>query len=239
MNQRLRSRSGPATETVNTREKIIRVAERLFGSQGYAAVSLRTIMTEAEVNIASVHYHFGTKEGLLKAVLEARAGAINAERARRFDACAPATRGARPELRPIIEAFVVPAAQALATPGGSDYARLSSMCSFDPSDEVRQIVWNVYDAISRRFIALLRAACPAVDEEEMFWRVSCLFGCLLSLRVADGRIGQFLPRPGVAPEADRRVEIMVDFVMAGLAAPSTAQPRQPRAPARKRVRTAA
>ena len=54
---------------IDTKERILDVAERLFADHGYATTSLRDITTEADVNLASVNYHFGSKDALLIAVL--------------------------------------------------------------------------------------------------------------------------------------------------------------------------
>ena len=59
----------------DTKEKILDTAERLIGEQGYAATSLRQIIAQAGVNLAAVHYHFGSKEDLLDAVVAAQSGA--------------------------------------------------------------------------------------------------------------------------------------------------------------------
>ena len=53
----------------DTKQKILDAAEHLFAAQGYSATSLRQIIAEAGVNLASVHYHFGSKEGIVTAVL--------------------------------------------------------------------------------------------------------------------------------------------------------------------------
>ena len=52
----------------DTRERILDVAERLFMERGYEATSLRMVTGAAEVNLAAVNYHFGSKEGLLREV---------------------------------------------------------------------------------------------------------------------------------------------------------------------------
>ncbi|MDY6896782.1 MAG: helix-turn-helix domain-containing protein, partial [Cyanobacteriota bacterium] len=45
----------------DTKEQILNVAERQFAEKGYAGTTLRGVIKEAEVNIAAVHYHFGSK----------------------------------------------------------------------------------------------------------------------------------------------------------------------------------
>lgn len=51
------------------REQLIAHAARIFSSKGYAGASTREICEAAGVNLASIHYYFGDKEGLYRAVL--------------------------------------------------------------------------------------------------------------------------------------------------------------------------
>jgi AcrR family transcriptional regulator len=93
---------------VNTKERILDTAERLFAEHGYAATSLRSIIAEAGVNLAAVHYHFHSKEALLEAVILRRSKPANAERLAllgEFEKQA----GEKPvPLESVIEAFVAP-----------------------------------------------------------------------------------------------------------------------------------
>src|SRR5262249_31280678 len=59
-----------------TREKIIKAASRAFARNGYDGASIRAIVAEAEVNQAAINYHFGSKEGLYRAVLQAALHAL-------------------------------------------------------------------------------------------------------------------------------------------------------------------
>ncbi|TIH16583.1 DUF1956 domain-containing protein [Marinifilum sp. JC120] len=52
-----------------TRQKLIEVGLRLFAMNGFNGVSMRNLAAEAEVNLATVGYHFGGKQGLYEAVL--------------------------------------------------------------------------------------------------------------------------------------------------------------------------
>ena len=53
----------------DTKERILDAAERLFAREGFHNTSLRAITGEADVNLAAVNYHFGSKEALLDAVI--------------------------------------------------------------------------------------------------------------------------------------------------------------------------
>ncbi|GAB2535436.1 TetR/AcrR family transcriptional regulator [Rufibacter soli] len=54
------------------REHLLNVAERVFGEMGYEAASTRLLAQEAGVNMAMLNYYFGSKDGLLKAVVSRR-----------------------------------------------------------------------------------------------------------------------------------------------------------------------
>src|SRR5690606_34714402 len=56
-----------------TRIRIIEAAEELFADAGYEGASLRKIMANAGVSISLINYHFGNKEGLLRAIFQHKA----------------------------------------------------------------------------------------------------------------------------------------------------------------------
>ena len=49
----------------STKQRILDVAEALFAEHGFAGTSLRQVTSRADVNIAAVNYHFGSKENLV------------------------------------------------------------------------------------------------------------------------------------------------------------------------------
>ena len=61
----------------STRESILDTAEALFAQQGHDGTSMRQITGAAGVNLASVNYHFGSKESLVQAVLKRRLAVLN------------------------------------------------------------------------------------------------------------------------------------------------------------------
>lgn len=58
------------TKRINTKNRILDVAENLFAERGFTETSLRMITSLADVNLASVNYHFGSKKGLIQAVFD-------------------------------------------------------------------------------------------------------------------------------------------------------------------------
>lgn len=69
-----RPRDGNPAET---RKEILRAAEQSFADSGFVGATTRQVAAKAGVNVATLHYHFGNKEGLYRAVLaEAAAGLV-------------------------------------------------------------------------------------------------------------------------------------------------------------------
>jgi AcrR family transcriptional regulator len=62
------------TEKVDKRAHILTVAEQLFADKGFDGTSVRDIAQLANVNLAMISYYFGSKEKLLEALIEDRAG---------------------------------------------------------------------------------------------------------------------------------------------------------------------
>ena len=56
-------------QTVDTKEKILEVARVLFADKGFDGTSVRDIAKATEVNVASVNYHFDSKENLFHEIL--------------------------------------------------------------------------------------------------------------------------------------------------------------------------
>jgi AcrR family transcriptional regulator len=85
--RRARGRPSAAGDTA-VREALLEAARRLFLARGFAGVSIREIAAEAGATAAMIHYYFGDKLGLYRAMLEAAAGPFRAalERMRTQDA---------------------------------------------------------------------------------------------------------------------------------------------------------
>ncbi|AKA07785.1 TetR/AcrR family transcriptional regulator [Streptomyces noursei] len=89
-----------------TRQRLIKAAERLFAAHGVDAVSVRAINAAAGQGPASVHYHFGSKENLVAAVLLGVGAAVRDQIAGNVDALA--ARRAAPTAADVVRALTDP-----------------------------------------------------------------------------------------------------------------------------------
>jgi AcrR family transcriptional regulator len=85
----------PSPAADDTRELLIDTAERLFADHGIEGVSLRQIgATAGQRNTGAVKYHFGDRDGLVRAIFESRLPRINQHRRALLNAI---DEGVRPE----------------------------------------------------------------------------------------------------------------------------------------------
>ena len=86
MARRPKSESSGAGET---RENLLRLAARTFGTQGYSATTMRAIADQAGIEAASIYYHFASKEELVDQVMEQGADRIVQHLNEHLDAVGP------------------------------------------------------------------------------------------------------------------------------------------------------
>lgn len=202
-----------------TKDRILDVAERLFADRGYPATSLRDITAEAGVNLASVNYHFGTKEALLAALLERRFAPTNRRRLELLDALEAKAGGGRPRIEDVLRAFLAPPFERQQEwgEGGRTFLRLVGRLHAETNDEHRATYLRHFEEIRRRFTAALHRALPHLDAGDVHWRMMFLIGSM-ALAMAEG----LTPRPGGPPPRDPEevFDALLAFAVGGVAAPS-------------------
>src|SRR5689334_17719654 len=103
---------------LDTKQRILDVAEQQFADHGFAGTSLRRIIAAANVNLAAVHYHFHSKEALLEAVLMRRMVPLNEERAVLLDELERKASEDGVSLEEILAAFLGPPMRLILNPSG-------------------------------------------------------------------------------------------------------------------------
>jgi len=153
------------------RRQLLDAALRLFAEQGIAAVSLREIRLAAKQrNAGALHYHFGSKEGLLRALLERELPPLVA---RRRALLAEAAAAAPDNLRPVAAVFILPFAE-MATGGEHDRSvvQLINRLHDDVSLSFSQITDLVGDTAIGEAAALLRSRIGSIPDDILSERIS-------------------------------------------------------------------
>jgi AcrR family transcriptional regulator len=193
-----------------TRARLIQAGLDVFGHQGFEAASTREIAKAANVNLAAILYHFGSKEALYRAVAEhivegisARLGTAIAtaqSELREIDA-----ESARKLILKLIEAFVD---TALGNPEAERWARFVVREQLDPTPAF-DIIYRFMGPAHMTLTRLVAAALGGDPESaEMKLKAFTILGQGLVFRIAPTLVARQLGTPALGAterEAIRRI----------------------------------
>lgn len=216
-------RAGRRSNTsTDPRMVIMDAAERLCAEHGLEAVSVRDIVAEAGVNLASINYYFGSRTNLLIAILKRRGAEIESERQQLLE---EAGRENPPQLRAIVKAMLTPLARWRDPQSSRQYALqfLSRTLSASIPEIKREIDRGVMNF--RPVIGVLARALPHLSNDEICWR----FHFMMSIEhmnqwdterlqiLSEGRCG--------GANVDEELERAVDFIVGGFNTPQRSATR--------------
>jgi AcrR family transcriptional regulator len=152
-----------------TRTAILAAAERLYADRGFGDVTLRDIVAEANVNLAAVNYHFGSKDELIAELFVTRSMALNRDRLTQLKA-AEDKGGGRADIADILRALVGPTLRGCLGPENqrSTPAQFMIRVSIEAVPAIRRIRNREIDHL-RKFIAAMRRSLPDRNDVELYW----------------------------------------------------------------------
>ena len=201
-----------------TRKRILKQAERLFAKKGIDAVSIRDITDAAGVNSAAIHYHFGSKSGLIEALLERWAGELVERRGKILDRIE-----AQPKvgLRDVVDVLVWPMIEL-----GERAAAVVVTWGFWPLSsnhpEYIPLMNQLYEPDISRTLALLEQVTPHLSSDVRMLRWAIAKDTVnRAVSVATSPVHLWLKH--YAPHAgDSLGERLVDFLTGAFEAEATA-----------------
>ena len=200
-----------------TRERLLEVAEGLFAERGFEQVSVRDITQGAGANVAAINYHFGSRNGLVDAVVERFVIPIEEDR---LVALGKIEAEGDPSLEEIMGAFLQPLLVRVKESELSEqlFFKLIARCTTQPSDLFPPKLRGLIEQVVQRFTAAVQKALPDLSAQSILWRLHFTWGALSqSLAhqgafelVTKGRAGPI--EPGVM------FDELVEFACAGMRA---------------------
>lgn len=211
-----------------TRSRILNAAEGLFADRGFSATSVRMITSRAKVNLAAMHYHFGSKDQLIQELFALRLSPLNRQRLTLLDHCQAGGGAGDPSLEQILEAFIRPPVQLIRDPerGGMRFMRLLSRAFNSPDGAIREMIYGQFAEVIERFSGALGPRLPHLSREEAFWRFHFMVGAMSHTLhvIADWKNLENLfldvPEPS---QVDEVVDRLVSFLAAGFRTPIPSQ----------------
>lgn len=202
----------------STREVLLDTAERLFAERGIGGASLRAITGAAGTNLAAVNYHFGSKEGLVRALFTRRLGPLNQQRLERLAECE--AEDGPPAVECVLRAFVEPVVRMLRdAEHGRAFARLVGRSFHDPEGDTQTLLLEEFRETSERFAEALATARPELSLQEVLWRLHYTIGAMAHT-TAMGHLAE-RQTDGLCDPSDVETNIrhITQFLVAGWQAP--------------------
>lgn len=200
-----------------TKDRILDAAEELFAEHGFAATSMRQLTQAAGVNLAAVHYHFGSKEALAFAVIARRFHPINEERVALLDELEAKS---EPTLEDLLTVFVGPVLKMHSSPdrGVTLIFRLM-MRLFAGSESFASEHRKLFQRTAERFFPALMKVLPELDERTFFWRLNFTVS-VMGMSMSDPKRLELISDGHCDPhDHDQALGQMVSFLAGGLRAP--------------------
>jgi AcrR family transcriptional regulator len=184
-------------------------AEKLFAEQGVEAVSVRAINAEAGLAPAAVHYHFGSKDALLDAVLDRRGQAALADIIEHCDRLLE--QGGRPDPRDILDAVLSPYLALLERDrvGGARWLAIMGQLTLSRDQRLEPSA----SPASERLQTLIHQAFPDADPSDLekAWRLAVETLILLMARTPDDW------STPLEESGDLTLDMLLDFTVGGMA----------------------
>ena len=207
----------PLVAMRDTKERLLAAGERLFARDGIHRVPLREINAMAgQRNPSALHYHFGSREGLVEAIMLRHQETIEAAMATGIDEL---ERAGDVSIRDIVAAVVRPLAGKLDTPSGRDFLRILPQVTPSIGRNLRKGITAPTTPQSTRVLELLRERMAHVPEKVQRERqvgYVLMLSTLLADRAHEVEAGRATPLDRTEFE-----DHLIDTIEAVLAAPSS------------------
>ena len=165
---------------VSRRERILEAAEQAFGDAGFAGASMRAIVRRARVNLATAYYYFGSKNGLMEAVLKRRFGPLRQQQLDLLREAEQKARGRPLPVESILRAMLMPPLM-LATGGPEPLgavARLVGRIVTEPDEQSQTIIRSSNAEVRLAFLKAFAQSLPEVSPAQLQWRLEFVRGAL-------------------------------------------------------------
>jgi AcrR family transcriptional regulator len=209
------------------KERILASAERLFAGNGFDGVSMREIAAGAGAQLALIHYHFGSKLDLYRAIWAAR---YTTEVAGRREAGFAAIDYNEPKhklVRALVELYLLPLMYLTQNESLKNFVAIGARESTDPKEAERGILKEFLDSTAKRFLKCFGRALPELSAADVAWGYQAMLGASV-MHIADrDRITRISDGAAKAGDGRAATKPMVEFCVGGWLALSDMRRKDP------------
>lgn len=209
---------------MHTQQRILDAAQSLFAESGFNDTSLRQITTKAEVNLASVNYHFGSKKELIQAVLQRYLQVLMPRLDHEFDRLLASQKPN--DLTQILSVFVKPLLDLnqLQRRGTRTFLQLLGRGYTDVQGHLRWFINQHYGRTLDKFVLLVQQSCPHLPQSEVFWRLHFSLGSIVFTMASSDALSEIAQADfNEAVDIEGVIRRLIPYLGAAIAAPVYSQ----------------
>jgi len=163
-------------------DRILRVAKELIARTGPFNTTVRDICDASGVNVASIHYYYGSKDALVKTVLLSVMEPVNIERCMRLEEARQRYGNGPMPIPVILDSLLRPlVACERGEDGGRLFVRMEHHLRAVPDSDYTLFVARHLDGYAQIFIDALAQTLPRYKRSEIIWRYEFVRGSAMHL----------------------------------------------------------
>ena len=184
-------------------------AESEFAEKGYNGTSMRSVAVKANANLGAIHYYFGSKEVLVRRMLERNLKPAAVECMERLRACERESNNTAPDFHLLLKAYIEPMYAIHKINPSFDKTVLRIIN--DPAPQVRKLFSQLLNEYTFYFAGLLRRCNPQLSNKEFYWRLNSIDGSLVSLLTRRSELMELIDEEleFSAEEEDQGLELVI------------------------------
>ncbi len=203
---------------IETPDRLLDAAERLFAKRNYQTVTLREIAAEANANVGQIAYHFGKKETLVRETIQRRAGELNRERIALLENYEELVGRENVEVEPLVRALILPYYNRLDDQEGQwrHFATFVGRSVWDGT--LSTYMSESFDEVAKLYIAAFMRALPSLKHSDAIRGFHFLMAVMHAATVHDARVeGLYRSAAAKSSWSDYK-DTVVPYISAGLKA---------------------
>ncbi len=204
----------------STQKKIIEAAEIEFADHGFGGASIREITRRADVNIAAINYHFGSKEDLFKEMVRYRIDPINEERLALLDQAEESNKAKPVPLEEIVDIIVRPLLNKLISEdqAGVHFLRAMGKGMGEEQSFMKDLFEDCMQEVLRRFIQALSFSLGKPSFAKVVYGMHFLACAMLGAMLQHTRLEYMGQGKIDTGNVEELVDQLVAFISGGLKA---------------------
>ena len=215
-----RQQSPASHRSEKTRIRLLKSTESIFANLGFGGLTMREVANRSQANLASAHYHFGSKEAMVLEMLKTRVQPINRRRMECLEEARCLTDGNPLTTRQILRALILPIGEEIAKSAHTrqTLAQLVARSFTEPARFIERMHRKFFGELCEVFMDELPKTHPMVKEEDLYWNLHLAISSMLGALAQHRRLREF--SKGTCDEDDTcdMIERLINFVTHGFEA---------------------